>query len=58
MVVLDDPRTMLGAMLDMLGYSPNSTNEAEIMEAGEELQKLLPNIKAFNSDDAEKSAYE
>lgn len=52
LVVLDDPRTMLGAMLDMLGYSPNSTNEAEIMEAGEELQKLLPNIKAFNSDDA------
>ncbi|MFS0646996.1 ABC transporter substrate-binding protein [Siminovitchia sp. 179-K 8D1 HS] len=50
LVVLDDPRTMLGAMLEMLGYSANSTNEEEIMKAGEELQKLMPNIKAFDSD--------
>lgn len=54
LVVLDDPRTMLGAMLAMLGYSPNSTNEDEIMAAGEELKKLSPNIKAFNSDDAKR----
>lgn len=50
LVVLDDPRTMLGAMLEMKGYSVNSTNEKEIMEAGEELKKLMPNIKAFDSD--------
>ncbi|MFD1705981.1 PotD/PotF family extracellular solute-binding protein [Siminovitchia sediminis] len=50
LVVVDDPRTMLGAMLAMLGYSPNSTNEEEIMAAGEELKKLMPNIKAFDSD--------
>lgn len=50
LVVLDDPRTMLGAMLEMLGYSTNSTNEDEIMKAGEELKKLMPNIKAFDSD--------
>ncbi|VEF46306.1 family 1 extracellular solute-binding protein [Bacillus freudenreichii] len=50
LVVVDDPRTMLGAMLEMLGYSTNSTNEDEIMEAAEELKKLMPNIKAFDSD--------
>jgi spermidine/putrescine-binding protein len=50
LVVLDDPRTMLGAMLEMLGYSANSTNEEEIKKAGEELKKLMPNIKAFDSD--------
>ncbi|MBM7715702.1 spermidine/putrescine ABC transporter substrate-binding protein [Siminovitchia sp. FSL H7-0308] len=50
LVVLDDPRTMLGAMLEMLGYSTNSTSEEEIMKAGEELRKLMPNIKAFDSD--------
>ncbi len=50
LVVVDDPRTMLGAALEMLGYSVNSTNEDEIMKAGEELKKLMPNIKAFDSD--------
>lgn len=50
LVVVDDPRTMLGAMLEMLGYSANSTNEDEITKAGEELKKLMPNIKAFDSD--------
>src|SRR5690606_18796493 len=50
LVILDDPRTMLGAMLSMLGYDPNSTKEEEIVAAGEELKKLKPNIKIYDSD--------
>lgn len=50
LVILDDPRTMIGAMLEMQGKSANSTDEDEIMKAGEELKKLMPNIKAFDSD--------
>lgn len=52
LVILDDPRTMLGAMLSMKGYDPNSKNEAEIQEAGDELKKLIPNIKVYDSDNA------
>ncbi|MBO8171905.1 MAG: spermidine/putrescine ABC transporter substrate-binding protein [Bacillaceae bacterium] len=50
LVVIDEPRTLLGGMLEMLGYDANSTNEDEIREAGEKLKELLPNIKAFDSD--------
>lgn len=50
LVVLDDPRSMMGAALAVLGYSPNSTNEKEIEEAGEWLKKLKPNIKVFDGD--------
>jgi len=52
LVILDDPRTMLGAMLSMLGYDSNSTKEEEIVAAGEELKKLKPNIKVYDSDNA------
>ncbi|MFD1705985.1 PotD/PotF family extracellular solute-binding protein [Siminovitchia sediminis] len=52
LVILDDPRTMLGAMLSMLGYDPNTTKEEEIVAAGEELKKLRPNIKVYDSDNA------
>ncbi|RST76951.1 spermidine/putrescine ABC transporter substrate-binding protein [Siminovitchia acidinfaciens] len=52
LVILDDPRSMLGAMLSMLGYSSNSTDEKEIEEAGEALKKLRPNIKVYDSDNA------
>jgi len=52
LVILDDPRTMLGAMLSMLGYNSNSTKEDEIVAAGEELKKLKPNIKVYDSDNA------
>lgn len=50
LVVLDDPRSMIGMGLVVLGYSPNSTNEKEIEEAGEWLKKLKPNIKVFDGD--------
>ena len=52
LVILDDPRTVIGAALAVLGYSPNSTNEKEIEEAGKWLKKLKPNIKVFDSDNA------
>lgn len=52
LVILDDPRTMLGAMLSMLGHDPNSRKEEEIVAAGEELKKLKPNIKVYDSDNA------
>lgn len=52
LVMLDDPRPVLGAMLRVLGYDPNTTDEAEIMEASEKLKELRPNIKVFDSDNA------
>ncbi|MEK4026995.1 spermidine/putrescine ABC transporter substrate-binding protein [Pseudobacillus sp. FSL P4-0506] len=52
LVMLDDPRTVIGAALAVLGYSPNSTDEKEIEEAGKWLEKLKPNIKVFDSDNA------
>lgn len=50
LVLLDDQRTILGSILAMLGYSPNTTDEAEINEAKEKMLELYPNIKAFDSD--------
>ena len=50
LVVLDDPRSMIGMGLLALGYSPNTTNEKEIEEAGDWLKKLKPNIKVFDGD--------
>lgn len=50
LVLLDDQRSIIGAMLAMLGYSQNSTDEKELNEAKEKLMELKPNIKAFDSD--------
>jgi spermidine/putrescine transport system permease protein len=50
LVLLDDQRTILGAMLSMLGYSQNSTSEDEINAARDKLIELRKNIKAFDSD--------
>lgn len=36
--------------LRVLGFSPNSTNPAEIRQAYEKLRRLLPNVRLFNSD--------
>lgn len=52
LVVADDQRYILSAMLAVKGYSPNSTDQKEIEEAGELLKELLPNIKVFDADDA------
>lgn len=48
--LLNDSREVIGMALKKLGYSINSTNEAEIKEAVEELKKLLPNVLAFDTD--------
>ena len=52
LVVLDDNRSMLGVGLEVLGYSSNSAEESEIVEAGEWLKKLKPNVRIFESDNA------
>lgn len=49
-VVLDDQRAIIGMALKKLGYSLNETDEARLLEAQAELEKLLPNIKAYDSD--------
>ncbi len=54
LVAVDDAHVMLGIMLAMLGYSPNSTDEKEIKEAGELMKKLAPNIKSYEGSDADR----
>jgi spermidine/putrescine transport system substrate-binding protein len=48
--LLADMRSVLGIALVYLGYSINSTNEAEVEKAKELLIKQKPNIKAFAPD--------
>lgn len=49
-VVLDDERGLMGITLRKLGYSMNETDPAILDEVKEDLLKLKPNIKAFDSD--------
>lgn len=49
-VLLDDQRIIIGMALLALGYDMNSTNQDELNEAREWLEKLKPNIKAYDSD--------
>jgi len=49
-VMVDDPRFILGMVLKSLGYSGNDTDPAHLEEAKEKMLKLMPNIKAFDSD--------
>jgi spermidine/putrescine transport system substrate-binding protein len=51
--LLDDPRETLGAALRYLGHSLNSTNEAEIREAGQLLADTLSrgDVAVFDSTD-------
>ncbi|MDP4089305.1 MAG: extracellular solute-binding protein [Bacillota bacterium] len=49
-VVLDDQRAMIGMALKKLGYSINETDPKALEQAKEELIKLQPNIKAYDSD--------
>lgn len=48
--MLDDVREVLGAALIYLGYSPNTTNEAELEEAKQVILGIKPYIAAFDSD--------
>lgn len=49
-VLLDDQRFVLGMVLKSLGYSGNDTDPAHLEEAKQQMLKLMPNIKAFDSD--------
>ncbi|MEA5570631.1 spermidine/putrescine ABC transporter substrate-binding protein [Calothrix sp. UHCC 0171] len=50
MTLLNDTREVFGAVLKMLGYSYNSTNESEIKQAYEKLQELKPSLAGFDTD--------
>lgn len=50
LLMTDDAREVFQIALSKLGYSANTTDLAEIEQAYKELQKLRPNILAFNSD--------
>jgi spermidine/putrescine transport system substrate-binding protein len=50
LLLLDDMRDIFHIALVQLGYSTNTTNEAEIKAAYELLTKLMPNVLTFNSD--------
>jgi spermidine/putrescine transport system substrate-binding protein len=47
---LDDMRETIGAALIYLGYSINTTNEAELEEAKEVILAVKPYISSFDSD--------
>lgn len=49
-VVLDDQRAVIGMALKKLGYSINETSPEALAAAKKELEKLQPNIKAYDSD--------
>ncbi|HDK7155090.1 TPA: extracellular solute-binding protein [Clostridium botulinum] len=50
MVILDDPRVMIGLALQKNGYSINTKNPKQLQKAKEDLIKLMPNVKAFDSE--------
>ncbi|GAB1538911.1 ABC transporter substrate-binding protein [Scytonema sp. NUACC21] len=50
MTLMNDVREVIGAVLRMLGYSYNSTNENEIKQAYDTLKVLKPDIAAFTTD--------
>ncbi|MCB9453957.1 MAG: spermidine/putrescine ABC transporter substrate-binding protein [Anaerolineaceae bacterium] len=50
---IDDSRIMLAIGLVMVGYDPNSTNEEEIVAAGEYLKEHSGNVVAIAGDDGQ-----
>jgi spermidine/putrescine-binding protein len=48
--LLNDPRETMGAALKYLGYSLNSTSEAELQEAADVIAAAKVNVTAFDSD--------
>lgn len=50
LVLLDDPRVVIGFTLLTLGYDVNSRDPAQLQEAKEKLLELIPNVKLFDSD--------
>ncbi|AND84844.1 extracellular solute-binding protein [Clostridium tyrobutyricum] len=49
-VLVDDPRIVIGMTLKKLGYSMNETDSKKLNQASEELKKLKPNVKVFDAD--------
>lgn len=49
-LLTNDMREVMGMGLLVMGYSGNSTSEAEIKAAYEKLRTLIPNVRAYNSD--------
>ncbi len=49
-VVIDDARNIIGITLKTLGYSFNTTDDAQLEEAKAKLMELRPNIRSFNYD--------
>ncbi|USD66560.1 extracellular solute-binding protein [Vibrio sp. SCSIO 43136] len=50
LMLMDDTREVFHIALRKLGYSGNSVKDEEIDQAYAELQKLMPNVLVFNSD--------
>lgn len=48
--LLDDPRETMAAALYYLGYSPNTTTEAELQEASDLIAQATEHIAAFDSN--------
>ena len=48
--LLNDARVQLGAVLKSLGYSYNTTDEAQLQEAAEKLNALKPNCRVLDYD--------
>ena len=49
-VVIDDARNIVGITLKTLGYSFNTTDDAQLEEARAKLMELRPNVRSFNYD--------
>jgi spermidine/putrescine-binding protein len=54
LVVLDDPRELIGMTLLSLGFNKNSTNPAQLELARQKLSSLAPGIVGFDSATPEK----
>lgn len=50
--LLDDARVMTAAVLKTLGYSYNTTDDAQLAEAKEKLMTLKPNVRVLDYDTA------
>ncbi|GFP74785.1 extracellular solute-binding protein [Clostridium fungisolvens] len=50
LTILDDERAIIGMTLKRLGYSLNETSPEALKKAKDELKKLQPNVKSYDSD--------
>jgi spermidine/putrescine-binding protein len=50
LVLLDDPRVVIGFTLMTLGYDLNTKDPQQLEEAKTKLMELIPNVKLFDSD--------